>query len=59
MGNLLVQFLLDSEATVSVVHYEALLSTPNLMTNSTTPTAVTANGAPLNIYWVKLPFQLI
>ena len=50
MGNLPVQFFLDSGAAVSVVCYRALDNDyRHQITKSPTTTAVTANGAPLNI----------
>ena len=50
MGNLPMEFLLDSGASVSVVRHGALnVHYQNQMNSSSTLTAVTANGGSLNI----------
>ena len=50
LGNLPVQFLLDSGATVSVIRYEILdCYYQQKITVSSTPAAVTANGSALEI----------
>ena len=58
IGSLPVEFLLDSGAAVSVVHHGVLNTYyQNQITSSSTLTAVTANGASLNILGqVNLPF---
>ena len=50
LGNLPVQFLLDSGAAVSVIRYEILdCYYQQKITVSSTPAAVTANGSALEI----------
>ena len=60
VGNLPMEFLLDSGAAVSVVRHGALnVHYQNQLNNSSTLTAVTANGASLNILGqVDLPITI-